>query len=129
MVKRIVLIGFPFLRNVEYQRVLAKMQRFADEGNDDVAIFVELADDMPAFWRLLDAGPGRTSAALPYPDSAPTRPAGCDRARSPEDARATAHLSLNVLLLCFLQCCRFERLCFQVATCRDQFGFTNSSTD
>jgi hypothetical protein len=27
------------------------------EGNDDVAIFVELMDDMPAFRRLLDAGP------------------------------------------------------------------------
>ena len=38
-------------------RIDAKMQRLADEGNDDVAIFVELADDMPAFRRLLDAGP------------------------------------------------------------------------
>jgi hypothetical protein len=38
-------------------RIDAKMQRLADEGNDDVAIFVELADDMSAFRRLLDAGP------------------------------------------------------------------------
>ena len=38
-------------------RIDAEMQRLADEGNDDVAIFVELADDMPAFRRLLDAGP------------------------------------------------------------------------
>jgi hypothetical protein len=28
--------GFPFLRSVEIKRVLAKMQRLADEGNDDV---------------------------------------------------------------------------------------------
>jgi hypothetical protein len=35
----------------------AKVQRLAAEGHDDVAIFVELVDDMPAFRRLLDAGP------------------------------------------------------------------------
>jgi|HubBroStandDraft_6_1064221.scaffolds.fasta_scaffold2319004_1 hypothetical protein len=35
----------------------AKVERLAGEGNDDVAIFVELMDDMPAFRRLLDAGP------------------------------------------------------------------------
>ena len=33
------------------------MQRLAGEGNDDVAIFVELVEDMPAFRQLLDAGP------------------------------------------------------------------------
>jgi hypothetical protein len=38
-------------------RIDAKVQRLASEGDDDVAIFVELADDMPAFRRLLDAGP------------------------------------------------------------------------
>jgi hypothetical protein len=38
-------------------RIDAKVQRLAGEGNDDVAIFVELVDDMPAFRRLLDAGP------------------------------------------------------------------------
>ena len=35
----------------------AKVQRLAGEGNGDVAIFVELVEDMPAFRRLLDAGP------------------------------------------------------------------------
>jgi hypothetical protein len=35
----------------------AKVQRLAGEGNNDVAIFVELMEDMPAFRRLLDAGP------------------------------------------------------------------------
>jgi hypothetical protein len=35
--KELFSFGFPFLRSVEYQRVLAKMQRLADEGNDDVA--------------------------------------------------------------------------------------------
>ena len=38
-------------------RIDAKVQRLASEGDDDVAIFVELVDDMPAFRRLLDAGP------------------------------------------------------------------------
>jgi hypothetical protein len=38
-------------------RIDAKVQRLAGEGNDDVAIFVELVDDMPAFRRILDAGP------------------------------------------------------------------------
>jgi hypothetical protein len=38
-------------------RIDAKVQRLAGEGNDDVAIFVELMEDMPAFRRLLDAGP------------------------------------------------------------------------
>jgi hypothetical protein len=38
-------------------RIDAKVQRLAGEGDDDVAIFVELVDDMPAFRRLLDAGP------------------------------------------------------------------------
>jgi hypothetical protein len=33
------------------------VQRLAGEGNDDVAIFVELVDDVPAFRRLLDAEP------------------------------------------------------------------------
>jgi hypothetical protein len=37
-------------------RIDAKVQRLAGEGDDDVAIFVELVDDMPAFRRLLDAG-------------------------------------------------------------------------
>ena len=55
--KELFSFGFPFLRSVEYQRVLAKTQRVVDEGNDDVAIFVELADDMPAFRPLSDAGP------------------------------------------------------------------------
>jgi hypothetical protein len=35
----------------------AKVQRLAGEGNGDVAIFVELVEDMPAFRQLLDAGP------------------------------------------------------------------------
>jgi hypothetical protein len=38
-------------------QINAKAQRLAAEGHDDVAIFVELVDDMPAFRRLLDAGP------------------------------------------------------------------------
>ena len=35
----------------------AKVQRLAGEGNGDVAIFVELVEDIPAFRQLLDAGP------------------------------------------------------------------------
>ena len=38
-------------------RIDAKVQRLAGESNDDVAIFVELMEDMPAFRQLLDAGP------------------------------------------------------------------------
>jgi hypothetical protein len=38
-------------------RIDAKVQRLIAEGNDDVTIFVELLVDLPAFRRLLDAGP------------------------------------------------------------------------
>jgi len=34
----------------------AKVQRLLGLGYDDLAIFVEMADDMPDFKRLLDAG-------------------------------------------------------------------------
>jgi hypothetical protein len=37
-------------------RLDAKVQRLLGLGYDDVAIFVEMADDMPDFKRLLDAG-------------------------------------------------------------------------
>ena len=38
-------------------RIDAKVQRLIAEGADDIAIFVEMADDMPAFRQLLDSGP------------------------------------------------------------------------
>lgn len=38
-------------------RIDAKVERLAGEGKNDVEIFVELAEDMPAFRQLLDAGP------------------------------------------------------------------------
>jgi hypothetical protein len=38
-------------------RLDAKVQRLIAEGNDDVALFVELLGDLPAFRQLLDAGP------------------------------------------------------------------------
>ena len=37
-------------------RIDAKVQRLLGLGYDDLAIFVEIADDMPDFKRLLDAG-------------------------------------------------------------------------
>jgi hypothetical protein len=37
-------------------RLDAKVQRLLGLGYDDLAIFVEMADDMPDFKRLLDAG-------------------------------------------------------------------------
>ena len=38
-------------------RIDAKVQRLVGEGKDDVALFVGLTDDMPAFKRLLDSEP------------------------------------------------------------------------
>jgi hypothetical protein len=37
-------------------RIDAKVQRLLADGADDIAIFVEMSDDMPAFKRLLDSG-------------------------------------------------------------------------
>jgi len=37
-------------------RIDAKVQRLVADGADDVAIFVEMSDDMPVFKRLLDSG-------------------------------------------------------------------------
>jgi hypothetical protein len=37
-------------------RIDAKVQRLVANGTDDIAIFVEISDDMPAFKRLLDSG-------------------------------------------------------------------------
>jgi hypothetical protein len=37
-------------------RIDAKVQRLMAEGADDIAVFVEMSDDMPAFKRLLDSG-------------------------------------------------------------------------
>jgi hypothetical protein len=34
----------------------AKVQQLVREGYDEVGVFVEMADDMPAFKRLLDSG-------------------------------------------------------------------------
>jgi hypothetical protein len=34
-------------------RIDAKVQRLMAEGADDIALFVEMSDDMPAFKRLL----------------------------------------------------------------------------
>ena len=36
----------------------AKVQKLIREGYDEVGIFLEMADDMPAFKRLLDCGHG-----------------------------------------------------------------------
>ena len=35
-----------------------KVQRLLRAGNDEVSIFLELAEDMPDFKRLLDSGQG-----------------------------------------------------------------------
>jgi hypothetical protein len=43
-------------------RIDAKVQRLSAEGADDIALFVEMADDMPAFKRLLDSGHGTMDA-------------------------------------------------------------------
>jgi hypothetical protein len=37
-------------------RIDAKVRRLIAEGADDVALFVEMSDEMPAFKRLLDSG-------------------------------------------------------------------------
>ena len=37
-------------------RIDAKVRRLMAEGADDIAIFVEMSGDMPAFKRLLDSG-------------------------------------------------------------------------
>jgi hypothetical protein len=36
-------------------RIDAKVQRLVAEGADDIALFVEMSDDMPAFKQLLDS--------------------------------------------------------------------------
>ena len=37
-------------------KIDAKVKRLAQEGKSDLDIFLEMADDMPEFKRLLDAG-------------------------------------------------------------------------
>jgi hypothetical protein len=37
-------------------RIDARVRRLMAESADDIAIFIEMSDDMPAFKRLLDSG-------------------------------------------------------------------------